>query len=85
MGKGKGVNGRLVLREGSEEQHRPQGETALVGNAALQVTPDFPSSLSPTPIFSSLSPTFGSLGYACLLTWKWVRSGTIPGGSTLKV
>jgi hypothetical protein len=56
MGKGKGVNGRLVLREGSEEQHRPQGETALVGNAALQVTPDFPSSLSPTPIFSSLSP-----------------------------
>ena len=62
-GKGKGVNGRLVLREGSEEQCRPQGETALGGNATLQVTPNFPSPLGPTPIFSSLnshSPVFPS-------------------------
>ena len=39
MGKGKGVNGRLVLREGSEDQRRHQGETAFGGNTALQVTP----------------------------------------------
>lgn len=53
--KRKGVNGRLVLREGIEEQC-PQGHTARGGKATLRVTPNFPSSLSSTPIFSSLNP-----------------------------
>ena len=75
---------------------KPLSDALQVGICGFPQTPiSIPFQVSPLSlamlqtwgnmIFSSLSPNFRSLGYACLLIWKWVRSGTVPGGSILEV